>query len=131
MRHRQERSSSLIQEELNKVIPRNLEFPDCLVTITKVEIDSKLIQAIVYFSVLSFCNRCPLKCFNRETAEEISQKNFESVLKILGKNRNHLQYLLAKKINIKPMPQIVFKPDYGLEKAAEVEKLLLKDKIKE
>lgn len=128
MKHRQERVASLIQEELSKIISRNIDFTGCLVTITKVEIDEKLIQAIVNFSVLSPCSGCPARSF--EQCAEGAPQNSQSVLKILEKNRRRLQYLLMKKINIKPMPQIIFKIDKGLEKAAEVEKLLLKDKIK-
>ncbi len=60
-----------------------------------------------------------------------SDKGFEIALKILEKNRVHLQYLLMKKLNIKPTPKISFKIDRGLEKAAEIEKILLDDKIKE
>jgi len=111
MRYRQERLSNLIQEELNKIISREIEFPNCLMTIVNVEIDNKLSQAIVNFSVLP-------------------SEKFEEVLKILEKNRNHLQYLLMKKINIKPMPKIIFKIDRGLEKAAEIEKILIEDKMK-
>ncbi len=128
MKHRQERVASLIQEELSKIISRNIDFAGCLVTITKVEIDEKLIQAIVNFSVLSPCDACPAHSF--EQCAEGAPQNSQLVLKILEKKRRHLQYLLMKKINIKPMPQIVFEIDHGLEKAAEVEKLLLKDKIK-
>ncbi len=128
MKHRQERVASLIQEELGKIILREIDFAGCLMTITSVEIDRKLSQAIVNFSVLSPCDGCPARSLE-QCAEGIPQ-NYQSVLKILEKNRSHLQYLLMKKINIKPMPQIIFKIDRGLEKAAEVEKLLLKDKIK-
>ena len=129
MKHRQERVASLIQEELSKIILREIDFANCLVTITKVEIDEKLSQATINLSVLSPCEGCPARSF--EQCAEGAPQNSQSVLKILGKNRSHLQYLLMKKINIKPMPQIAFKIDHGLEKAAEVEKLLLEDKIEE
>ncbi len=129
MKHRQERVASLIQEELGKIISRNIDFAGCLVTITNVGIDEKLTQATVNFSVLSPCDGCPTR--SSEQCAEGAPQSSQSVLKILEKNRSHLQYLLMKKINIKPMPQIVFKIDRGLEKAAELEKLLLEDKIKE
>jgi len=127
MSHRPQQVASLIQEELNVIISHELEFPDLLVTITGVKVDDKLSRAIVSFSVLSFCGGCPManSCHDIKTS-----KDFESALKILEKNRSRLQYLLIKKINIKPMPKIEFKADRGLEKAAEVEKLLLEDKIK-
>ena len=110
MKYRQERIASLIKEEISKLIVREIEFPESLVTITDVGIDDELNRAVISFSVLP------------------SEKS-ETALKILGKNRSHLQYLLLRKINIKPMPQIEFKIDYGLEKAAEIEKILLEDKI--
>jgi ribosome-binding factor A len=127
MSRRPEQVANLIREELSKIISKEIEFPDLLVTITDVKVDSKLNQAIVSFSVLAMCGGCPMA----GACHEIEQaKYFESASKILEKNRKHLQYLLMKKINIKPMPQIIFKIDYGLEKAAEIEKLLLDDKIK-
>lgn len=103
---RKERVSSLIQEELNKIILREIEIPGALITITGVDVSKDLERAIVKFSV-----------YPSDQAEK--------VLKILEKNRRHLQYLLIKKINIKPMPKISFKIDYGPEKAARVEKVLL------
>lgn len=112
MKHRPERVVNLIKEELSKLIARELEFPDYLTTITSVEIDKKFSRAIVNFSALP-------------------SDKFEQALKILEGSRRHLQYLLMKKINIKPMPEIVFKADRGLEVAAKVEKLLLEDKMKE
>jgi ribosome-binding factor A len=111
MIHRSERVANLIKEELSKIISREIEFPGCLMTITGVDVDAKLEKAIVNFSVLP-------------------SEKFEEVLKILEKNRRHLQYLLMKKINIKPMPEIEFRIDRGPEKAAEIEKILLEDKMK-
>lgn len=108
MNHRPERVSSLIQEELNKVIAREIEFPDYLVTVTFVDVDAKLERAIVNFSV-------------------IPSKNSEDVLRALDKAAGHLRHLLLKKISIKPMPRLYFKIDHGPEKAAEIEKLLMEE----
>jgi len=128
MSHRPAQVASLIKEELGGIISKEIEFPDLLVTLTDVRVDKKLDKAIVSFSVLSLCGGCPMAggCSEFDQAEY-----FETALKILQKNCRHLQHLLAKKINIKPMPQIEFRIDRGLERAAEVEKLLLKDKMKE
>lgn len=126
MNYRSQQVANLIKEELSKIILHEIEFPDLLVTITDVKVDNKLDGAVVNFSVLSMCAGCPMAdgCHGIEPS-----KSFEITLAILNKNRSHLQYLLMKKINIKPMPKISFKIDRGLEKAAEVEKLLLDDKI--
>lgn len=103
---RSERVSSLIQEEFNKILLKEIEVSGALITVTQVEVSKDLERAVIYFSVIP-----------SEKAEEI--------LEILKKNRSRLQYLLTKKINIKPMPKISFKVDYGPEKAAQVEKALL------
>ena len=101
-----ERVGSLIQGELNKIILKEIETPGILITITQVEVAKDLESAIVYFSA-------------------IPSVKAEEALEILEKNRVHLQYLLMKKLNIKPMPKIFFKIDRGPEKAAQVEKALL------
>ena len=91
---------------------KETEFPGALVTITEVRISKDTDRAVVGVSVLP-------------------SEESEEALKILNQNIRHLQYLLMKKINVRPMPQIIFEIDYGLEKAAEIEKLLLQDKIGE
>jgi ribosome-binding factor A len=47
----------------------------------------------------------------------------------LKAHAGQFQYLLLRKINIKPMPRITFALDHGLENAAKVEKLLEDDTI--
>ena len=106
MNHRSSRVSKLIRTELSKIILKEVEFPGTLVTITEVEIDKKLESARVMVSV-------------------IPAKSSAGVLRELGKAAGHLQYLLLKKINIKPMPRIIFDLDRGPENAAAVEKALL------
>lgn len=106
MNYRPLRVGKLIREELGMLIQREAEFPGALVTITEVEVTKKLDLARVLVSVVP------------------SEKTDEA-MKELGKHRDRLQYLLLRKINIKPMPHIVFEVDYGPENAAKVEKALL------
>lgn len=108
MNFRTERVSGLIQEELGKIIQRELEFPGSLVTITAVEIDKKLDHAKIKISVLP------------------KEKSAEA-LTLLDKEAPRLQHVLLKKINIKPMPRIKFEIDFGAENAASIEKLLLEE----
>jgi ribosome-binding factor A len=110
MNFRQERVGKLIREHLSEMIMRELELP-ALVTITEVEIDKKLDGARVKLSV-------------------IPSNEADNVLAILKASARHLQYLLLRKINIKPMPRIMFEVDRGLENAALVEKILADDTIK-
>ena len=106
MQHRPLRVQKLIREELSKIVLRELEFFGALATITEVVVDKKLGTAKVKVSILP-----------AEAAEE--------VLKTLEKNTGKLQYLLMKKINLKPMPKISFEIDRGPENAARIEKMLL------
>jgi ribosome-binding factor A len=104
---RSERVSSLIREELAKLLVREVEFTKALVTITEVEVDKKLEHARVSVSV-------------------IPSSESEEALETLAKNAAHLQHLLLQRVNIKPMPRISFSLDHGPENAANVEKVLLK-----
>jgi len=104
---RSERVQALIQEELSKIILREVELQDVLLTITGVEVDRKLEHARVAVSV-------------------IPSSAAPSVLTELLKRTGYLQHLLMKKMNIKPMPRIAFVLDHGPENAASVEKVLLK-----
>lgn len=106
---RPQRVSSLIREELGKMFERDLEFPEALVTITDVDVNTKLEAAIINFSVLP------------------SEKS-DRVLEILNKLKRDLQFKMNRKLNIRPMPELVFKIDYGLRNAAAIEKALLQDK---
>ncbi len=102
------RVSSLIQEELSKIIQRYVDFPEgALVTVSEVNVSPDLEKAEVKISVIP---------------TDLSKES----LVILNKSAGRLQHLLNRKLNIKPMPRIDFEVDYGLAKAAEVEKLLLK-----
>ncbi|MBU6500625.1 MAG: ribosome-binding factor A [Patescibacteria group bacterium] len=111
MNYRPLRVSKLIKEELGELLLKNLEFPGVLVTITDVNVSSKLDIARVELSVLPV---------------DATKKVFKAV----NAAQKELQYLLLKKINIKPMPQIMFEVDHGAENAAKVEKLLIQDNNK-
>ena len=109
MNFRSERVGKLIREELSKMILREVELP-AMVTITEVEVDKKLEGARVKVSV-------------------IPASGEKAVLAELTARAGYFQHLLLKKINIKPMPRIVFVIDHGFENAALVEKLLGQDTI--
>lgn len=90
MNYRNLRVAKLIQEELGKIILREVEFKNSvIVTITEVEVLRDLSQAKVKLGVMP-----------ATAAEEM--------LNLINEYRPLLQNLLMKKINIKPMPRIVF-----------------------
>lgn len=108
MNYRSERLTKVFEEELSKIIAKELEFSGAIPTITSVEFSDKLEHANIGFSV-----------FPSEKADE--------VLKILNENKFRLRRFLGKKVTIKIMPQLDFKIDHGDENAAKVEELLIKD----
>lgn len=103
---RHQRVTSLIQEHLNKVILREMEFGGALVTITEVIIQKDLDYADVYVSVIP-----------DERTEEV-------VMKLNG-SKGYLGHLMLKKINIRPMPVIRFIVDTGMSHAAKLEKTFI------
>lgn len=106
---RSERVSSLIQDELGKLMIREIEFPvGSLVTIASVDVDKKLERAKIGLSV-------------------IPASSAKAVLKMVNARAGQLQFELLKKINIKPMPRLIFEIDRGPEDAAEVEKVILQE----
>lgn len=109
---RHQRVESLIREELNKIILRELEFSGALVTVTEVNAQKDLDYAAISISV-------------------IPTEKIKEVLAVLDKNRGRLQHLLLKTINIKPMPEIRFNSDEGLSRAAAMEKTFLEIEKKE
>lgn len=109
MNHRSLRVASLIREELSIIVLRNMEFPGALVTITEVHVDKKMDTARVRVSV-------------------IPSHKAGDALAALAEARGKLQHLLNQKLNIKPMPRILFEIDYRNEHAAAVEKILLEEK---
>ena len=108
MTRRPEQVNHLIQEELNGIIVRELEFPtDCLATITKVKVSGDLKYATVWVSILPIDRR-------------------GSVLEILNKKHGFLQGLLSRRLEAHHTPKLEFKVDDIEEKAEEVEELLKK-----
>lgn len=106
MKYRPLRLANLIRDELGAILLRDFEFPGALVTVTEVNIDSKLERALVKVSVIP------------------SEKVEQALLK-LTHARNTLQRALVRKVNVKPMPLIEFQIDRGPENAARIEKILL------
>ncbi len=102
---RSERVGSVIQEELSKMIIRDIELPGALITIVEVLVEKKLDFARVHVSVIPA---------SQEAA----------ALRKLNMKIGEFQHALNRKMSIRPMPLISFVIDRGNENAARVEKLL-------
>jgi ribosome-binding factor A len=110
---RSERVGSLIQAELSKLLIREVDFPDgALVTIVSVDVDKKMERAKVGLSVLPS---------GREA----------DALRAVTARAGELQFLLMRKLNVKPMPRLLFFIDHGNQHAAEIEKMTLREQGQE
>lgn len=87
--HRPRRIASLVREELSTILLREAEFDGAMVTIIDVVVDDKMVTATVKLGVYP------------------SAKG-PDVLIALVNQRNKLQFLLSRKMNIKPTPSLVF-----------------------
>ena len=103
---RHQRVESLIRDKLNELILRELEFGEALVTVTEVEVQKDLDYANIKVSV-------------------IPGTKSQQVIKNLNQYKKRLEHLLLRKINIKPMPELRFAVDLGLEHAAEMERAFM------
>lgn len=106
MNYRKERLNNLVLEELAKIVVKEIEFNDVLVTLTSAEFSDNLKSLKIKFSAIPS-----------------SKSNL--ALEILQKNQGRLRQILLKKIRNHSIPYLNFVIDEGLEKAAEIEKIAL------
>lgn len=105
--HRREQLSSLIQQELGRIIAKEIEFPQgVLATISSVELSKDFGKAAVWVSV-------------------IPEESGGEVLKILEKARGFLRHELGEKLRVRVTPRVGFTIDHGGEYAARIEKISL------
>ncbi len=110
MSRRIEKVDQLIKKELSGIILKELNFPrDLLVTLTRVEVSSDLREAKVYVSVLP-------------------AGKGKDVLQTLDSFLYLLQQKLNKRLQMRPLPRIVFKKEEKTGEAGRIEELL--EKIK-
>jgi len=88
--YRNLKMASLIQRELGEMLPREFNFDGALVTIVDVVVGDKMEEAFVKLSILPL-HRGP------------------EMFKMIDSRRRELQGKLLRKMNIKPMPKLVFK----------------------
>jgi ribosome-binding factor A len=104
--NRIERVEALIQEELGRIILKEIEFPlGTLVTITRVSCSIDLANASIFVAVLP-------------------EEKVKRVLEILGKMVYVLQQILNKRLRMRPIPKIRFVEETQTAHAAKIEGLI-------
>ena len=106
MTKRLQRVNQLIKKELSQIILREIEFPaGVLVTITRVESASNLIQAKVFISV-------------------IPEEKILEVLQILNYQIYELQQKINKRLKMRPVPRLKFLGEKKTNEAGRIEAIL-------
>lgn len=105
MSNRIEKVNSLLEHQISKIILKDFDFSDAIVTLTYVDATANLIEARAYISVLP-------------------DEKAEKILKVLNKGVYGIQQKINKMLNMRPIPKIIFIKDEKIGNAARVEKLL-------
>jgi len=97
--------NELILQRLGEVITREVEMPNVIVTITRVTTSKDLHYSTIYVSVLP-------------------DDKLDFAIKKLNSVSKHLRYELNKKIILRVVPQLEFRPDTSERQAQDIDKLL-------
>ncbi len=99
--------NDLLRDEVGKILEKELEFNDVLVTVVRAEISPTLEHATIWISVFP-------------------ESKGESALREINRNIYSLQQMLNKRLAMRPVPKIRFEIDRTEEGAARIEELIEK-----
>lgn len=122
---RRQRLQAVIQEELSRVVPREVKDPRIpTVTFTTVEVTQDGSQATVFVSILGGAQgghdgAPPL-------SDEAATRRMSDCIDGLKSASGFLRRHLAKILNIRYVPTLIFKEDKGFENSLRVHELLRK-----
>ncbi len=113
MPNRVEKVNSLLEHEIGKILLKDFAFsPEILVTLTRVDTSSNLIEAKVFISVYP-------------------EEKTAGILNALQKSVYDVQYKINRTLRMRPVPKIKFVKDENISKAGKVEEALGKLKKEE
>jgi ribosome-binding factor A len=112
MSNRLEKINSLLEHEIGKIILKDFAFsPEILVTLTRVDTTTNLIEAKVFISVFP-------------------EAKAAGIINALQKSVYDVQYKINRTLRQRPIPKIRFVKDVTISKAARIEELLVKADVK-
>jgi len=94
MGHRLESVNNLLQEEISKIISKEIDFTDCIVTLTRVDTSADYSKSEVFITVMP------------------ESKEKEALRKTQG-SAYEIQKIINKKLKMKYVPKIYFLIDEG------------------
>ena len=108
MNNRIDKVNSLLQHEIGKILLKDFAFsPEVLVSITRVDTSSNMIETKVYVSVFP-------------------ETKSDGILNALSKSVQDIQYQVNRKLKMRPVPKIRFVEETEISKAAKIEELIFK-----
>ena len=112
--NRLNRINEELKKEMSQIISFELKNPDAtgLISITKVKITPDLKYAKVYVSI-------------------INSKNEEKTMEALKQSAGFIRSLIAKRVNLRITPELVFEKDDSMEYGMKIDSILKKLKDKE
>lgn len=106
MSERLQKVNQLIQKEISRIILKEVEFPSgALVTITRVEASPNLTESKVFVSVFP-------------------DDKSKIIIGILNKSIYNLQQKLNKRLNMRPLPRLIFVVEEMTKEAGQIEEIL-------
>lgn len=105
--NRLNRINEELRKEISNIISFELKNPDAtgLISVTKVKITPDLKYAKVYISMLN-------------------SKNNEKTLEALKKSAGYIRTIIAKRINLRITPELVFEEDNSMEYGMKIDSIL-------
>ena len=96
-----------LRKEISQIISFELKNPDAtgLISVTKAKITPDLKYAKIYVSILN-------------------SKNEEKTMEALKKSAGFIRSLIAKRINLRITPELIFEIDNSMEYGAKIDKIL-------
>ena len=108
MSDRIDKVNSLLQHEIGKILLHDFAFsPEILVTLTRVETTSNMIEAKAYISVFP-------------------EPKSAGILNALQKSVYDIQYKINRTLRMRPIPKIRFVKETEISNAAKIEELLFR-----
>lgn len=107
MSDRLKKLNDLLRDEVGKILKKELELNDVLVTVVRAEISPTLEHATIWISAFP-------------------ESRGELVLREINRNIYSLQQMLNKRLVMRPVPKIRFEIDDTEKEAARIEELIEK-----
>lgn len=114
MAFKKERLEKIMMREIGNIIMRDIKDDRIrFVSITNVNLTNDLSIATVFYTVFG------------------NENQIENTSRVFNEAKPYIRTILAKKISVKKVPELIFKYDTSLEEGAKIEKILAEIREKE